>query len=73
MTPSTDLPPEGIDLDQVMGEFEKDLLLKALDRTKGVRKEAAKLLGISFRSMRYRLAKLGVGEVVDDEKSDEDE
>jgi two-component system response regulator PilR (NtrC family) len=72
-TPSTDLPPEGIDLDQVMGEFEKDLLLKALDRTKGVRKEAAKLLGISFRSMRYRLAKLGVGEAVDEEKSDEDE
>jgi len=27
-----------------------------------VRTAAAKLLGISFRSMRYRLAKLGLGE-----------
>ncbi len=43
-----------------MADVERDLLTKALDRTKGVRKEAARLLGISFRSLRYRLAKLGV-------------
>jgi len=68
-TPSTELPAEGIDLDRVMGEFEKELLMKALDRAKGVRKEAAKILGISFRSMRYRLAKLGVGEAPDEEEA----
>jgi two-component system response regulator PilR (NtrC family) len=57
---TTEWPPEGIDLERVVGEFERDLLMKALERTKGVRKSAAKLLGISFRSLRYRLAKLGV-------------
>jgi two-component system response regulator PilR (NtrC family) len=55
-----ELPPDGLDLERVMGDFERELLLKALERTKGVRKEAAKLLKISFRSLRYRLAKLGV-------------
>jgi two-component system response regulator PilR (NtrC family) len=66
---SGDFPAEGIDLERVVGEFERDLLLKALDRAKGVRKSAAKLLGISFRSFRYRLAKLGVdaGADADDE------
>jgi two-component system response regulator PilR (NtrC family) len=55
-----ELPVEGIDLDRVMGDFEREFLVQALERTKGVRKEAAKLLKISFRSLRYRLAKLGV-------------
>jgi two-component system response regulator PilR (NtrC family) len=56
----TELPPDGLDLERVLGDFERDILLKALDRAKGVRKEAARLLGITFRSFRYRLAKLGV-------------
>jgi two-component system response regulator PilR (NtrC family) len=73
VTPSTDLPPEGIDLDRVMGEFEKELLMKALERANGVRKDAAKLLGISFRSMRYRLAKQGVGDAPTEGDKDEDE
>jgi two-component system response regulator PilR (NtrC family) len=54
------LPDGGIDLEQVMGEIERDLLGKALRKSGGVRKAAAKVLGISFRSLRYRLAKLGV-------------
>lgn len=33
------------------------MLVEALERTGGVRKAAAKLLGITFRSLRYRLAK----------------
>ena len=35
-------------------------VLKALERTAGNRTLAARLLGISFRSMRYRLSKLGI-------------
>jgi two-component system response regulator PilR (NtrC family) len=66
-SPVGELPEGGIDLDQVMGEVERDLLLKALRRTQGVRKDAAKLLGITFRSLRYRLAKLGVGDAPEDE------
>ena len=62
-----EIPPEGLDLDRVMGELERDLLLKALERTKGVRKDAAKLLGITFRSLRYRLAKLGVAAAEDED------
>jgi two-component system response regulator PilR (NtrC family) len=56
------LPLEGVRLDEVLGEVERRLILEALDRTGGVRKRAADLLGISFRSLRYRLKKLGLGE-----------
>jgi two-component system response regulator PilR (NtrC family) len=51
---------DDFDLERVVGDYERALIDKALARTQGVRKEAAKLLGISFRSLRYRLAKLGV-------------
>jgi two-component system response regulator PilR (NtrC family) len=71
-TTAGELPPDGVDLERVMGELEKDLLLKALARAQGVRKEAARLLHISFRSLRYRLAKLGVAQISDDDPSPED-
>jgi two-component system response regulator PilR (NtrC family) len=51
------LPDEGCNLDEVMGEIERRLMLEALERTGGVRKAAAQLLGITFRSLRYRLEK----------------
>jgi two-component system response regulator PilR (NtrC family) len=35
-------------------------VLRALEQTGGIRKRAAALLGISFRSLRYRLEKLGI-------------
>ncbi|MBW1982467.1 MAG: sigma-54-dependent Fis family transcriptional regulator [Deltaproteobacteria bacterium] len=56
------LPPDGIDLDEVLGQLERDLLQQALARTHGAKQKAADLLGISFRSFRYRLAKYGLGE-----------
>ncbi len=55
-----DLPEAGCNLDEVINEVERRLLTESLERTGGVRTAAAKLLGISFRSMRYRLAKLGL-------------
>jgi len=63
----TDIPETGLDLEQYLADIEKEILLKALDRTGGVRKKAAELLGISFRSIRYRLAKFGLGEEEGDE------
>ncbi len=51
------LPPEGCALDDVLGEVERRLILQALTQAGGVRTGAAKLLGITFRSLRYRLAK----------------
>jgi len=58
---SLTLPQEGIDLDNVLGQLEQDLLQQALERTRGAKQKAADLLGISFRSFRYRLAKYGLG------------
>ena len=52
-TASSDLT--GLLLDQ-----EKELILDALDKTKWNRTAAARLLGISFRTLRYRLKKLGL-------------
>ncbi|MCD6353772.1 MAG: sigma-54-dependent Fis family transcriptional regulator [Proteobacteria bacterium] len=55
-----DIPPEGMDLDEIMNKMEKNLLFKALERSHGVKKKAAELLNISFRSLRYRLEKQGI-------------
>jgi two-component system response regulator PilR (NtrC family) len=63
------LPEEGCDLDQVLGEAERRLILQALERSGGVRAQAAKTLGITLRSLRYRLQKLGVA--IDDDVQDE--
>jgi two-component system response regulator PilR (NtrC family) len=68
-----ELPPDGCDLDSVLGELERRLLLAALERTGGVRKHAAALLGVTFRSIRYRLKKHGLDSDVvgdDDELND---
>ena len=54
------LPEGGMDLDAFLGQVEKSLLVQALEKTGGVKVEAAKLLGLNFRSFRYRLAKYGL-------------
>lgn len=51
------LPEEGCDLDGVLGEVERRLILEALDRSGGVRTVAAKTLGVTLRSFRYRMQK----------------
>jgi two-component system response regulator PilR (NtrC family) len=60
-----EIPSEGIDLEKIVEDIEKTLLLKALDRTKGIKKRAAELLHINFRSMRYRLEKYGLNQEED--------
>jgi two-component system response regulator PilR (NtrC family) len=55
-----DFPADGLDLDRVLADYEREIVMKALAQADGVRKEAARLLHITFRSLRYRLAKLGV-------------
>jgi len=55
-----EIPNEGIDLEKIVEDIERTLLVKALDRTKGIKKKAAELLHINFRSMRYRLEKYGL-------------
>jgi len=53
-------PEEGVFLDTEMDRLEKIHLLSALEKTGGNRTEAAKLLNISLRSIRYRLHKHGI-------------
>jgi len=65
-----DLPPEGLNLDDVLNEAERRLILAALERTGGVRKRAAELLGVTFRSLRYRLQKQGLSDDTDDKVDD---
>ena len=57
-----DLPNAGFNLDEWLEDMEKTVLLRALEKSGGVKKKAADLLGINFRSIRYRLSKLGIGE-----------
>ncbi len=63
----TQVPEQGLDLEGRLAEIEKRILLNALKRTGGVRKDAAALLGITFRSLRYKLAKYGLGPPLEEE------
>ena len=49
-----------VSLDDLLNSVEKKYLLAALEKTGGAKKKAAELLGINFRSFRYRLQKLGL-------------
>ncbi len=62
---------EGIELDKVLGQIEKELLIKAIHTAGGTKKRAARLLHISFRSMRYRVEKYGLGSMEDEDSEDE--
>jgi len=50
-----DLPAEGVEL----ADLEKHLIRQALDRTRGALGPAAKLLGISYKTLQYRIRKYG--------------
>jgi two-component system response regulator PilR (NtrC family) len=54
------IEPGTIPLDTYMDTVEKEALLKALEQTRYNKTAAAKLLGITFRALRYRLKKLGL-------------
>jgi two-component system, NtrC family, response regulator PilR len=49
-----------VSLPDYLETIEKRAILKALEKTKQNKTAAAKLLGVSFRTLRYRLAKLGL-------------
>ena len=67
----TEFPKDGVDLDRLLNEYERTWVMRALEQANGVRKNAATILGISFRSLRYRLEKLGIDKGIDkDDKGD---
>ena len=57
---------EAFSLEKHLDEAERRYLLAALKRASGVKTRAAELLGLTFRSFRYRLAKHGLGEGVEE-------
>lgn len=54
------VPAGGIDIEKMMVDMERAYLLKALEKTNGVKTEAAKLLNLTFRSFRHKLKKYGI-------------
>ena len=52
------IPSEGVKLEELLDNYERSLISEALRLSGGIKKEAARLLGVSFRSFRYRLEKL---------------
>jgi DNA-binding NtrC family response regulator len=50
------LPPEGINFEDV----ERDLIIQAMEQTDYNITKAAKLLGLTFRTLQYRLEKFGI-------------
>lgn len=49
-----------VNLEKIVGDLERDYILCALEKSGGVKKRAADLLGITFRSIRYRINKYGI-------------
>jgi two-component system response regulator PilR (NtrC family) len=47
-------------LGEQLEDIERDAILKALEKTRYNKTAAAKLLGMSFRALRYRIKKLGI-------------
>lgn len=56
----TDLTENGIKLSDIIAEVEREYISKALELSRGSKPKAAELLGLSMRSLRYRLKKLGM-------------
>ena len=52
-----DFPVAGFDLEQHVQHIEREYIAEALRRANGVKKNAAELLGLSFRQFRYLLKK----------------
>jgi len=55
-----DLPETGLDLAAHLAEVEKEYIRKALTATGGNLTRAAKLLGMTFRAIRYKVQKYGL-------------
>jgi two-component system, NtrC family, response regulator PilR len=60
VAPLPEIGEEGVDFESIMEQIEKNYLLKALEKSKGIKTEAARLLNLSFRSFRHKLYKYGI-------------
>jgi two-component system, NtrC family, response regulator PilR len=62
-----------VGLPEYLEDIEKRAILKALEKANHNKTAAAKLLGVSFRTLRYRLSKLGLAKEEDVDMADEAE
>ena len=60
-----------VGLSEYLEDIEKRAILKALAKANNNKTAAAKLLGVSFRTLRYRLTKLGLAKDDDADMADE--
>ncbi|MDO8787080.1 MAG: sigma-54 dependent transcriptional regulator [Sulfuritalea sp.] len=60
--PGIAVPAVGGPLQDQLDQVERQTILDALKRSNNNRTAAAKLLGVTFRSLRYRMARLGMNE-----------
>lgn len=58
---SAALPADGLDIEALIADIEKDLIQQALTKSRHSQKKAAELLGLTPRSLRYRLQKYELG------------
>jgi two-component system response regulator PilR (NtrC family) len=54
------LQPSELPLEDYLDRVERDAIMQALEKTRYNKTAAAKLLGITFRALRYRLDRLGI-------------
>jgi two-component system, NtrC family, response regulator PilR len=62
--------PMEVGLPEYLEEIEKRAIIKALEKANNNKTAAAKLLGVSFRTLRYRLTKLGLAKEDDVDMAD---
>ena len=62
LTPAVAATSKQLPLLDYLDQTEKQTILEALNKTRNNRTAAAKLLGVTFRSLRYRMERLGLNE-----------
>jgi len=55
-----DVEGEQLSLQDYLDRVERDKIMQALEQTKGNKTAAARVLGVTFRSLRYRVERLGI-------------
>ena len=59
-SPSFDMSPEGFNYNEIVSQYEKDILLKALKRCGGVKNRAAKLLNLNRTTLVEKLKRFNM-------------
>ena len=62
LTPAVPATSKQLPLQDYLDQTEQQAILEALSKTRNNRTAAAKLLGVTFRSLRYRMERLGLNE-----------